>query len=306
MNKDFQLAIGFDFGGSHLAMALVKSDGAIVGSINKTEINPANSADFITKQFLELINKCKQQANNLNCKIIGIGGGSPGPLDFKTFTLSESVPNLPTLRNFSLGKILSEISGLPVFANNDANVFTLGETIYGAGLAKNGKPGSVVFGCTLGTGFGTGLVINGTIFNGAHNLAMEHAFSPYITNEVIETEISTKAIMNNYAKLKNENLNTIEIAKKAYAKEKEAVAVWQRFGNALGYALAWITNSIDPEIIVIGGGLSKVYDLFFDSMIETILKFRPIEKSDLKIEVSKLNEQAIIKGGAYLVFNNYK
>ncbi|MFA6354055.1 MAG: ROK family protein [Candidatus Paceibacterota bacterium] len=306
MNNDSRLAIGFDFGGSHLSVALVKSDGTIVGSINKIKINPADPVDLIIKQFSDLINKSKEQARDLKYEVIGIGGGSPGPLDFNTFTLLETVPNLPTLRNIGLGKILFAACGLPISVNNDANVFTLGETMYGAGLDEEGKSYSIVFGCTLGTGFGTGLVLDGKIFNGAHNLAMEHAYSPYTTNEVIETVIGTKSIIGNYFKLKNENLNTIEIANRAYAKEEEALMVWRQFGAALGYALAWITNSIDPEVIVIGGGLSKVYDLFSGSMVETILKFRPIKKTDLKIEISRLNEQAIIKGGAHLAFVNYK
>ena len=147
--------IGVDLGGTTIKSALVSSAGKI---IKKHEIatEAEKEASKVIKNIFSAIDKVK------NGKILGIGIGSPGPMDYKRGIITNPV-NLP-FKNVPLRKIIKNKFKLPVFLDNDAKCFTLAEATFG-----QGKNYENVIGITLGTGFGCGLVINKKIYHGRSN-----------------------------------------------------------------------------------------------------------------------------------------
>lgn len=312
-----RIAIGGDFGGGHIAVAAIDERGAQVGDFFRRDIVPNWPAVQICDVIAECVKTALTQLPS-GLKVVGAGFGSPGPLDFDSFTLLDT-PNLPTLQNFPMGKALASRTGLKIIANNDANTYVFGEAMYGAGKGYN-----IVYGCTLGTGFGHGLVVNGRIFGGAHGMAMEHARSPYLEG-TIEDRVSGRGIRMNWIQLSGQDTDIIsakeisdftkignqtdqglkdQAANQSYV--NAAFKVYHRFGKDLGFALAWVCNCLDPDIIVLGGNIAKDSILFRDPMMETLQSALPaFTRSKIKVVVGQLGELATIKGGAALAFQKF-
>ena len=230
--------------------------------------------------------------------------------------MSSSIMN--GQKNVSLKNILEKRLGLPVMLDNDAHCFVLGEAKFGA--AKNYQH---IVGLTLGTGVGGGIIIDGKLYRGANNTAGEFSFTIVRTNKDLEVLIKGEkdtckktgcyhlgdwvagiGIEKLYKKLTGENLNCTEIKKKALKKEKAALKIINLSAESLGIKLANIINSLNPEIIVIGGGLSKM-DILWKPMIQEAKKrvfFAPLKKT--KIVRSRLLEKANLLGAASLVLES--
>ena len=194
---------------------------------------------------------------------------------------------------------LEKIFGIKTTINNDANCFVLGETLFGAG-----KDCSIAYGVTLGTGFGSGIVMNKKIYNGATGTASEIWYFRY-NGGIIEDYISGKGIQNIYKKLTDNQLEPPEILAKAKNGESPAVTAWKEFGKHLGIALSYVVNVLDPEVIIVGGSLSNAFGFFIDSLRETLTKHihdKPAQH--LKIKLNTLGELGGVIGAASLGFEN--
>jgi len=252
------------------------------------------------KNINESINRALDSAKITIDSISGIGIGSPGPLDLeKGIILTPQ--NLPTLHGCNIKQEIQSVYNLPVYVNNDANCFVLGECHYGVG-----KGFKIVCGLTLGTGLGCGIVVNGKIFTGATGTAAEIADSPYL-NSTFEDYISGRGIQKMY---KNRSLRVAQpedIAKFAEEGDVDAKLAWNEFGKHLGFVLSYIVNLIDPERIILGGSISNAYELFCQTMEKSLrdnINPRPREK--VKVIKSKLGDLAGVIGAATLALSTIK
>ena len=152
-----QNIIGVDLGGTNIKTALITSKGKIIKKY-ETSTQANKGSKTVVNNIIDSIEKIKSG------KIAGIGIGSPGPLNYKTGTITNPV-NLP-FRNTPLRKIIQNKFKLKTFLDNDANCFALDEAVFG-----QGKKYENVVGITLGTGFGGGLVINKKVYHGRNNAA---------------------------------------------------------------------------------------------------------------------------------------
>ena len=157
--------IGIDIGGTTFSSALFDKNLNIIKTSKKQLISQIDSTNNLLLSLSEQINAFDSS------EITGIGISCPGPLDSKNGVVLDT-PNLELLQNVNLKKELESRCSLPVYIENDANLFALGE------WHQQQDSTSVFAGVTLGTGLGFGVVINGEIFSGAHGLAAEYAISP--------------------------------------------------------------------------------------------------------------------------------
>lgn len=293
------LRIGIDLGGTNVRVGLVDEKGLILEIIQEpTEAN---------KGHIHTINKMIQMIEKLieGKKIMGIGIGAPGPLDFKKGCIL-SPPNLPGWDEIPLVKIFEDHFKLDVYLNNDANVAGLAEAIAGSGAGYES-----VYYMTVSTGIGGALIINKQLFNGANGYAGE------IGNMIIEPD-----------GYKHNNLNPgaleglasgTSIGRRAYEKygieggakqvfylaeqgNKEAQSIIDETVRFLAIGIANITHVVNPDLFVVGGGVMDSKQFILTPLRDKVKEFvYPQLASSIKIVPTALGGQAGVIGAAMLV-----
>lgn len=288
--------IGVDIGATKISFVLLK--GAEV--LKKKKIVTPKTKKEIIK---ELGDNIKYFSLKIRKKeISGVGIGVPGPLDIQR-GLILNPPNLTLLENCPLTKIVEKKFRIKIRMDNDVNCFTLAEAVLGAG-----KGAKIVFGLTLGTGVGGGIVIDKKIYRGAFGGAGE---AGHMTINLA----GSKCTCGNYGCLeeycserfikRRTGLTPQELEKKARRGDKQARKVFGELGKFLGVGLVNIVNLLSPEVIVVGGGISKAGNLILESARETIKSqiLSPLVKKNVKIKKAKLGEFGGAIGAALLVKN---
>jgi glucokinase len=233
--------IGVDLGGTKLHVGRTKQ--GVILSEHRHFYNARASEDSVVK---ELINSIESQITH---QVAAIGIGVPSIVDIKQGIVYDVV-NIPSWKEIHLQSLLQEHFKIPVRVNNDVNCFTLGEHRYG--LAKDC---SSVVGLCLGTGMGVGLVINGQLYNGNTCAAGELGSLAY-RDGVLENYCSGQF----FRLFHHSNGDEIFIA--AEQGDAKAQAIFQEFGKHLAYAVSAVLLAYDPEIIVLGGSVSKAHKYF--------------------------------------------
>ena len=234
-----------------------------------------------------------------------IGFGTPGTLDPDTGMLRGS--NSIHLNGQSLDRDLEHLLGVPVILENDANCFALAETRVGI-VPEVCPRARVVIGLIMGTGVGSGIVIDGNIVSGRHSIAGEwgHNFldesgGPCFCGRsgCVETVISGPALEKYYAGKAGRQLPLAEIASLSDQHEHAAGETMERLTTFFGKAVAGIINIVDPDVIVVGGGVGNI-DRLYTAGIEEIA--RHIFAPELKTRIVKpiLGDSAGVYGAAYL------
>src|SRR3989338_1917419 len=286
-----QNIIGVDLGGTNIKTALIASNGKI---IKKCEIptEAKKGTKTIINNIISSIKKVKSG------KIIGIGIGSPGPLDYKRGIITNPV-NLP-FKNVPLKKIIQNKFKVPVFLDNDAKCFTLGEAVFG-----KGKKYKNVVGITLGTGFGCGLVVNKKVYHGRGNATefghttIEHdgVKSKSGNDGSIEEYVAARGITS----LFGSKASPKEVYNLALKGNKKAIKTYNNVGYYLGIGFTNIVYAFDPDIIIMGGKISNAWTFFHKAMEEEVKK-RYFSKP-CKIVKSGLKDAGIL-GAASLAIEN--
>lgn len=258
------MKIGIDLGGSKYRIGLVNSEAELVGNSIRVAIKDINKADDLVNSIQNSINDLISSNDIDQEEIEGIGIGSPGPLDIHTGVILET-PNLTYLRGYPIVDRISKGVSMNVVIGNDANCFVLGQHV--AGAAKGFQ---TVFGITLGTGFGCGLVLEGKLYEGANGTAGEFAGSMYLDG-VFEDYISGRGLRKIYEEISGEGLRPLQIENKAREGSDGALEAFNEFGKHIGSALSYVVNLVDPEVIVVGGSIANAYDLFIDDLKESLL-----------------------------------
>ena len=234
-----------------------------------------------------------------------IGFGTPGVLDPVLQTMKNC--NSTALNGMPLQKDLEQELGIPVLLANDANCFALAETHWG--IVKEKCPDAkVVFGIIMGTGVGGGLVFNHHIWNGKHGIAGEwgHNFldesgGPCYCGKTgcVETVISGPATEKYYQKISGEHIRLKEIYTRYRSGEKFAEQTIERLCHFFGKAVSVVVNILDPDVLVIGGGVGNIDELYTRGL-ESLKKYIFNNRVDVRILRPSLGDSAGVFGAAAL------
>lgn len=302
---------GIDIGGTTIKFGLFSKNGKL---LKKWEIltNSLNHGESIVQDIYQSILKATPNLSD----VLGYGFGVPGPVVDNTASVVVNLGWVNVNLNTELRHLLDNDN---IKVANDANVATLGEATYGAGKGK-----SQVAMLTLGTGVGGGLVVDGKVIEGLNGAAGEighlnvhptHEFACKCGNSgCLETVASATGIRNIYYKLKetyplDTSLSKLKLpsAKAIFSaarrKDELAMNVVDEAARYIGYAcnvLGLITN---PEVIVIGGGVSKAGDFLLDKVQKHFINYcMPVIKNT-KIVTATLGNDAGIYGAARMIIN---
>lgn len=236
-----------------------------------------------------------------------IGFGTPGVLDPATHTMKNC--NSTALNGQPLHKDLENLLQVPVVLANDANCFALAETHWG--IVKEKTPDAkLVFGIIMGTGVGGGIVINGQVWNGRHGIAGEwgHNFLDESGGACycgktgcVEKVLSGPGLQNWYHSITGKMLSLKEIATRAMQGEDHAaVQTMERLYHFFGKAVSAVINILDPDVIVIGGGVGNI-DALYSKGVASIQQFIFNNRVDVPVLKPSLGDSAGVFGAAALV-----
>ena len=288
------MRIGIDLGGSKYRLGLVNLNSELIGDSIRISVDEINNADDLIDSIAISVKDLMSSQQVAREEIIGVGMGSPGPLDIKSGVILHTL-NMTYLRDFPLLKRMKEKLSMEVVLGNDANCFVLGQQI--AGAAK----GCInVFGITLGTGFGCGMIIDGRLYEGATGTAAEYGISHYLEGE-FEDYVSGRGLKSIYKNISGNSKRPFEIEETARRGAPEAMQAFAEFGRHVGNALSHVVNLIDPEMIVIGGSIANSYDLFIEPLKKSLLSgVSELPAQNLKIRKAENGELNTIIGAAKL------
>jgi len=277
--------LGIDIGGTNIRAGLVE-DNAVV-RIESLKIKKSGSETEIMNDLDFLIGKF------LKDKIKGIGIGVPSLVDPEKGIVYDAT-NIPAWKEVHLKEQIEAKYKLPVYVNNDANCFVMGEKYFG-----KGKDYKDIVGLIIGTGLGSGLVLNNSLYAGKNCGAGEFGMIPFRDHD-FEYYCSGQFFENVHG-ITGEELN-----QRAEQGDVNALEIFIQFGSNLGEAIKVIMLAVDPEIFILGGSVSKSYKFFKDAMWKSIREFIYGHSSDkIKVEVSEINQIAIL-GAAALYYDALK
>jgi glucokinase len=219
-----------------------------------------------------------------------IGIGVPGLVDAAQAIVYDVV-NIPAWKEVTLKKLLEERYQIPVLVNNDANCFAIGEFYFG-----KGKDQDSMIGLTIGTGLGSGIIINKKLYAGRNGGAGEFGMINYL-DKYYEYYASGQFFQNIY------QTDGEIVFKKAQSGDAAALKMYEEFGMHLGNAINTILYAFDTDLIVLGGSVKQSLPYFSKTMWQQIKTFaygKAIES--LRIEVSELTNSGIL-GAAALHYN---
>lgn len=277
--------IGVDVGGTKVAAGLVDCDGKILNQVRQpmvTRGGPEAALNAVTSA-IDLLSRKMPEAN---VKLQGIGLCAPGPLDPQTGVVINP-PNLPCWRNFPLAARVAEIYGVPVKLDNDANAAALAETRWGGARGFR-----YVFYATIGTGIGTGIVLDGQIYHGytgaagegghmsidyrgpvcgcgKHGCIEAFAAGPAIgarAHARLAAEQAPRSTMLDLAQGKIADVTSETVGRAFAAGDSVAREILQETAGLLTAWLGNIVDLLDPDVVVMGGGVAAMLGPFFDEI----------------------------------------
>ncbi|WP_144553780.1 ROK family glucokinase [Bacillus sp. X1(2014)] len=309
--------VGVDIGGTTIKMAFISLSGDIICSW-EIDTDISNKGKHIPASIAKSIEEKLKEFNLTKNQLVAIGVGAPGPVNEEDGSVEVAV-NLGWER-FQLQTILERETSLPVVVDNDANIAAIGEMWKGAGKgAKN------LICVTLGTGVGGGIIVNGEVVHGVNGAGGEIGHMTSVPKNgapckcgklgCLETVASATGIVrlakvelvssNEGSCLRHYKIHQTLSAKHVFdaAKEGDVLAnrVVEQVAFHLGLSLSNLANGLNPETIVIGGGVSKADDTLLRPLKEEFVKFAfPRVAQSVEIVTATLGNNAGVIGGAWL------
>lgn len=310
--------LSLDIGGTKTSASVFDENGNIVNNYvlkRKSETFKGEEAVYQnTKNVLEeILSELKIKKED----VIAMGVGSPGPLDTKKGIIIHAP--LMGWENFPIVERLKEDFELPVYLDNDANLGALAEVRCGEGKGcKN-----LIY-MTVSTGCGGGIIINNDIYRGSHDGAGEvghmsvlpdgidcpcgskGCFELYASGTAINDRMKAdmlagkKSLAFELAGHDPEKIDGSLLLKAASQNDEYALEAYRLEGYYLGLGIANLFNILDPEAIVLGGGVTKAKDYFHESCIKTLKKRCVHKVNDDMLRYSKLNDLVVLYGAYYL------
>lgn len=296
--------IGIDFGGTSVKLAVVSGE-TLLTDIHRIPTQQFDSPDRLLDEIAEAVAGMRGQHPG----IAAIGVGVPGAVNFAS-GMTYNLTNVRGWTSIPLRDILAEKTGLPTVVENDANCMAYAEWKFGA--AQGTRHAVCV---TLGTGVGGGLILNGDLFRGAAYAAGEIGQmsidydgvpGPYGNSGALERYIGNRQIVEMAEAIYRErgleppaDLTPEQLAEAALGGDAIALEVWNRVARCLGSCLMSVIYLLNPEAIVVGGGVSEAGELLFAPLREALRASLTSECFDhLKLVHAKFGNTAGILGSS--------
>lgn len=312
--------IGIDVGGTNVKIALVDKSGKIIYS-NSVPTYAKMGYEYTVNNIKQAIKDLMKETNTTAKDIDGIGFDFPGQVDYKTGVV-KLAPNIPGWVNVPIAQMIEEEFHIPTRIDNDVRCAALGEMKFGAGQ------GCENFVCiTVGTGIGSGLVVNGQLVRGASNAAGEighiklqmkdglicgcgdtgcleaYASGPSIVamaQDYIKGGKSTK--FREMAAAEGGEITPYMVAKAAEAGDPVAKRIFAIVGEYIGIGLTSVINLLNPEKVIIGGGVAEAGDLLLEPIRKTIKeRAMVVAGSAVEIVPAQLGNSAGVIGASMLI-----
>ena len=298
-------AIGIDLGGTQTKYGIVRSDGAVL--FRSAVETPAQSgAEALLESLKRVTQIATRYAQDGGYKPVAVGVATAGWVDARAGRVVYATGNLPGWTGTRIGEELSAVAGLPVVVENDANAFAVGEKHFGAA-----RPFTDFVALTLGTGLGGACYIGGTLNRGPHYIANQIGHVPFESNGLpcscgmrgcLESYVNAAAMIR-YAG--DSCQSTAEIIAAANAGEKQAGDAIRILGRHLARGSATLIALLDPQALILGGGLTENNPLLVSVLEEELPKLlHPWEHRRLHLLPSELGYHGGVVGAAALAFEN--
>lgn len=247
--------------------------------------------EAITVLCYDLIARARKQ--DLEVKAIGIG--STGQIDHHKGMVVDANPNILGWTGAPIAKTLGSRLGLPVYVENDVRVMALAETTLGAG-----RDYQHVLCLTFGTGIGGAIVLNGELWHGAHFSAGEIGFAYISDDETLETLYSGTGIAKQYNQQHGTDYTLRDIAEKASEGDESCSDAIKTAADMSGKCIAPYIGMLDPEAVVIGGGVPDIGDLWWQPFTEAIRHFYLKSVQNTPIIKAEMGNRAGMIGASIL------
>ena len=307
---------GVDIGGTTVKMGLFDAEGCLLEKWEIPTVKDNKGEAVVPDVANSILAKMEEKAISTE-EVIGVGVGAPGAITKDGFLVNGAV-NIGW-EAFNLSQVLTDYLHVPVKAANDANVAAFGEMWQGGG-----KGYSNMVAVTLGTGVGGGIIVDGKIVSGATGAGGEIGHIHINDEETEECGCKNKGCLEQYAsatgivRLANRRLakddapsvlRQGEISAKTVfdavkAGDSVAIEIAEEFGDYLGKGLAAVAAVVNPEIFVIGGGVSKAGDILLKYVESKFQKYAFVACREAKFALATLGNDAGIYGAAAMVLQN--
>lgn len=302
--------VGVDLGGTFFKVGLVDVESGRILKKVQCETRVDEGGERVVSRMAETILEIIDGES-----VVGIGVGSPGSIDHDAGVVRFS-PNFPDWNDFPLGSLLSRATGLKVFIENDANAFVLGEKWFGAGRGYEH-----IVALTLGTGVGGGVISHGVLITGKNGIGAElgHVIiepsgplcgcGNYGCLEAIASATAVRRMalegqrkFPESAIFKSADVTAKDVFDAARDGDLLGRLIVERVVNALAVGISNFIHIFNPEIVVVGGGVSRAGEILFEPLREKVEHLvMPSFKGTYEIAQSPLVEEAGILGAASIV-----
>jgi len=311
-------AVGVDFGGTNIKIGLVHGPGRVVATQILSARRYGRPAAFIRGVSEAIAALVSSRGIR---RLAGVGIGAPGPSDAQR-GIVHSLVNVPGWRHVPLGRQLERRLGCRCVVDNDVNLFTLGEWRFGAGRGTRN-----LIGITLGTGVGGGLVVDGRPYRGSSGAAGEvghmvidpagprchcgsrgcleaHVAAGAIVRMGREALRHSHGPLRTIARQAHGRLTSQLIGRAARQGDPAARRIWAEVGRFLGIGLANLVNLLDPDRIVIGGGVANNWSLLYPALSRSLrAQAMPVPGRRLAVVRARLGDRAGMLGAAALILD---
>lgn len=263
--------IGVDVGGTNIRIGVIHQRQGIIGRTRLETKSFGRNKESLVQGIVDSILILMTDHKIDKSQVVGVGIGLPGPIDTQAGVV-KYLPNIPGWKNDPLAEMVRAKLKLPTFIDNDVNLITLGEWKYGAG---QGCDNLVCM--TLGTGVGSGLILNGSLYRGEGFVAGEigHAVfcDEYASAEFsdgyayFEHFVGHGSLLQKARQMIDPRLTCLQdIYPLVKQKNRKALAFYDHTGRFMGNVLVGVINLLNPRLILIGGGVSNHYPYFIKSL----------------------------------------
>lgn len=315
--KELEVVASVDLGGTYTKFGLVDRDGHLLAE-NVMDTDSTGSYENFFRELCIEIEKLKDASDN-NYTVLGIGFGAPSG-NYITGKI-ENASNLSWPHEIPVADILQAYTGLPIAVSNDANAAAVGEKMFGVAQGVED-----FISVTLGTGLGSGIVVNGKLVTGAGGLAGELGHTTVVENGrqcgcgkrgCLETYVSAPGICQTFfevlekssfesrlAEKTKEEITPVDISQAALEGDEIAIETFDQTGRMLGVRLADAVTTLNPELIILSGGVANSGDLILKPFQKYIDYYLPrIYKGTYDVKISEMsNKNAALLGAAAFIW----
>ncbi len=301
-----QITIGVDIGGTNVKCGLINASGKIIARTRLETKSYVRHKIKLIDAICQAVMGLVKQNRLVKKQIAGVGIGFPGLVDSSRGVV-HVLPNIPGWKNVAIKKNIQDKLKIPTFIDNDVNMISLGEWRFGAGRGYRN-----LLCMTLGTGIGGGLILNNGLYRGEGFAAGELGHMP-LNEKGPKCNCGgfgcyERYVGNKYLVLKavemfgQKNISIEDVFDLAKAGNRKALKYWNDVGSSIGNGLVGIVNLLNPQLIVIGGGVANNFRFIAPVIRQTIAdRCMNIQKKQVKVVRASLGDDAGLIGAQVLV-----